>query len=69
LVVLRPRGGVDSLVGDVFFVIEGADVGGDEGFDAVSESAGSLAEGHPGAQPCGRSGMPAVVHAHRLLAD
>ena len=38
--------GVDSLVGDVFFVVEGSDVGGDEGFDAVSESACGFGEWH-----------------------
>ena len=41
--------GVDALVGGVFFVVEGADVGGDECFDAVSESSRCLGEGHPGA--------------------
>ena len=39
--------GVDALVGDVFFVVECSDVGGDEGFDAVSESSGGFGEGHP----------------------
>ncbi len=41
--------GVDALVGGVFFVVEGADVGGDEGFDGVSESSGGFTEGHTGA--------------------
>ena len=41
--------GVDALVGDVFFVVEGADVGGDEGFDAVSEASCGFGEGHAGA--------------------
>ena len=37
---------VDSFVGDVFFIVEGADVGGDECFDAVSESSRGFDEGH-----------------------
>ena len=41
--------GVDALVGDVFFVVEGADVGGHEGFDAVPESSCGFGEGHSGA--------------------
>ena len=41
--------GVDPLVGDVFFVVEGTDVGGHEGFDAVSKASGGFGEGHPGA--------------------
>ena len=44
-----PEDGVDALVGDVFFVVEGSDVGRDEGFDAVSESSCGFGEGHPGA--------------------
>jgi hypothetical protein len=41
--------GVDSLVADVFFVVEGSDVGRDECFDAVPESSGRFSEGHPSA--------------------
>ena len=66
---LSPEDRVDSLVADVFLVVEGADVGGDECLDAVPEASGGLAEGHAGAQPCRRGGVPAVVDAHRLLAD
>jgi hypothetical protein len=43
------KDGVDAQVGDVFFVVEGADVGGHECFDAVSESSCGFGEGHPGA--------------------
>ena len=53
--------GVDALVGGVFFVVEGADVGGDEGFDGVAESSGGFGEGHAGAEPCGGCGVAAVV--------
>ena len=40
---------VEALVGGVFFVVEGADVCGDERFDAVAEAAGCFGEGHAGA--------------------
>ena len=40
---------VDSLVGDVLFVVECADVGGDEGFYAVSEASCGFGEGYAGA--------------------
>jgi hypothetical protein len=60
---------VDAQVGNVFLVVEGADLGGDEGLDAVPESSRCLAEGHASAQPCGRCRMSAVVYAQRLLAD
>jgi hypothetical protein len=65
---LLPEDGVDSLVGDVFFVVEGADVGGDECFDAVSEASGGLGEGHAGAEPGGRGGVSAVVADQRAAA-
>ena len=60
---LLAEDGVDSQVGDVFFVVEGSDVGGDEGFDAVSESSGGFGEGHASAEPRGRGGVAAVVDA------
>ena len=41
--------GVDALVGDVFFVVEGTNIGEDEGFDAVSEASCGFGEGHAGA--------------------
>jgi hypothetical protein len=47
--LIQAEDGVDALVGDVFFVVECADVGGDEGFDAVSESSGGFGEGRAGA--------------------
>jgi hypothetical protein len=65
----RSEDGVDSLVADVFFVVEGADVGGHKCVDAVPESSGGLGERHPGAQPCRRGGVAAVVDAYRFLAD
>jgi hypothetical protein len=43
------RGWFDALVGDVFFVVEGSDVGGHESFDAVPEASGGFGEGHTGA--------------------
>ena len=56
---------VDSLVADLFFVVEGADVGGDECFDAVSESSRCFAEGDSSARivpvmssPASRSEAP-----------
>ena len=64
-----PEDRVDSLVANLFLIVEGADVGRYEGFDAVAESARCLAEGHAGAQPRCRCCMSAVVHAHRLLAN
>ena len=63
-----PEDRVDSLVADVFFVVEGADVGRDERFDAVPEPSRRFAERHPGAEPCGRRRVPAVVDPHRPLA-
>ena len=44
-----PEDRVDSLVADVFLVVESADVGGDEGFDAVPEASCCLCERHPSA--------------------
>ena len=61
--------GVDALVGGVFFVVECADVGGHECFDAVSESSRSYGEGHTGAEPGGRGCVSEVVDPHRFLAD
>ena len=55
--------GVDALVGDVFFVVEGADVGGYWYFDAVSEASCGFGEGHPGAWPCGCGCVAAVGDA------
>lgn len=60
---------VDALVADVFFVVEGADVGGDECFDAVPEASGGFGERHAGAEPCRCGGVAAVVDAYRFLAD
>jgi hypothetical protein len=34
----------DSLVGDILGFVKGADVGGDEGFDAMAHAFGGLAE-------------------------
>ncbi len=48
-VAVLAEDGVDALVGDVFFVVEGADVGGHEGFDAVPEPSRCFGERHPGA--------------------
>ena len=41
--------GVDALVGDVCFVVEGTNISGDEGFDAVPEASCGFGEWHPGA--------------------
>ena len=61
--------GVDALVGDVFFVVEGADVGGHECFDAVSESSRGFGERYAAAEPSGRGCVSAVVDPRRFLAD
>jgi hypothetical protein len=61
--------GVESLVGDLFFVVEGADVSGYEGFDTVPESSRCLTERHCGAEPSGCSRVSAVVDAQRFLTD
>ena len=44
-----PGDRVDSLVADLFLIVEGADVGRDERFDAVAESSRCLTEWHAGA--------------------
>ena len=39
------------MVGDVFFVVERSDVGGDECFDGVSESSDGFGKGMPAWSP------------------
>jgi hypothetical protein len=56
------EGLVDRRIPVGFVSLHGVDVVGDEGLDAVAETAGSLDQGHPGPDPaCGRS-VPVVVY-------
>ncbi|MGZ7023776.1 MAG: hypothetical protein ACXVJ3_21260 [Ilumatobacteraceae bacterium] len=48
-VAVLAEDGVDALVGDVFFVVEGAHVGGHESLHAVPKPSCGLGEWHPGA--------------------
>jgi hypothetical protein len=60
---------IDLGVADGFLILERTDVGRHQRFDAVAESAGGFAEGESAAKPCRRSGVRAVVHPERRLAD
>ena len=67
--LFNPQDRVDSLVADMFFVVEGADVGRDERFDAVPESSRGFAERLPArsdrnALPPGVSRLTGGLSAH-----
>ncbi len=58
----------DSLIPDLFFVFERADVVGDQRVDTVPESASGLRQGNARSQPRRRGSMPTVVNPQPLLS-
>lgn len=57
------------LVGKMLLIVEGAHVGRNEGFDAVSQPSSRLSQRYPRLQPSCRRRVAAVVDPERSMSD